>query len=288
MPHRTFVALVLGVLVSTSAAEQPDISFKSTELQQGLYMLEGEGGFSGGNLGLLTGADGVVLIDDGVRPLAEKMLAAVNEIAGAPVDFVINTHVHGDHTGGNAALHATGATIIGHDNVWRRLLDSKAAKETLPEVTFSDSVTFHLNGHEAFVFHVANAHTDGDAVILFRDANVIHAGDLFFNRVLPFIDLDSGGNVEGYIEGQERILSLAGPDTRIIPGHGPLAAKADLQAAHDMLVDARNRVKKLVDAGRSEDEVVSANPLAPYADWSWEFMSVESLTRTLYRGLTGQ
>jgi glyoxylase-like metal-dependent hydrolase (beta-lactamase superfamily II) len=277
-----------------AAGQVAEISFKSTELAPGLYMLEGQGGFAGGNLGLLTGEDGTVLIDDGIEPLAPEMLAAVNELAGVPVDFVINTHVHGDHTGGNAALHAEGATIIGHDNIRKRLLDGSATEsgepapaEALPQVTFSDAVTFHLNGHEAFVFHVEHAHTDGDAVIRFREANVIHAGDVFFNGMFPFIDLDSGGSVDGYIRAQEGILSHAGPDTRIIPGHGPLADRDDLQAAHDMLVDARARVKALVDDGKSLDEVLAAGPLSRYdAEWSWQFITTEFMTRTLYRGLT--
>lgn len=300
MNHCTPVAsLALASLVllgaGSSAAQQSGISFKSTEVAPGLYMLEGEGGFAGGNLGLLTGEDGTVLIDDGIEPLADEMLAAVNEIAGVPVDFVVNTHVHGDHIGGNAAVHASGATIIGHDNIRQRLLDgsatadgNRAEKGAMPEITFSDAVTFHLNGHEAFVFHLEHAHTDGDAAIHFREADVIHTGDIFFNGLFPFIDLGSGGSIDGYIAAQEEILAQAGADTRLIPGHGPLAGKAELEAAHAMLVDARRRVMQLIDEGKSEDEVIAANPLAPYdADWSWDFINTEVMTRTLYRGLAG-
>lgn len=298
-PLRSIPAAACGWLLLAAlaaGAQEAEISFKSTELAPGLYMLEGEGGFSGGNLGLLTGHDGVVLIDDGLEPLAETMLAAVGDLAGGPADFVINTHVHGDHIGGNPALHAEGATVIAHDNIRRRLLDGSATadgkparEDALPQVTFSDAVTFHLNGHEAFVFHIAHAHTDGDAVIHFREADVIHAGDVFFNGLFPFIDLDSGGSVDGYIRAQEQILSRAGDETRIIPGHGPLATKSELQAAHDMLVDARELVRALVDAGRSEEEVLDAAPLARYDDdWSWTFITTEVMTRTLYRGLSEQ
>ncbi|HZD51610.1 MAG TPA: MBL fold metallo-hydrolase [Woeseiaceae bacterium] len=277
-----------------AGAQEAEISFKSTELAPGLYMLEGEGGFAGGNPGLLTGDDGNILIDDGLEPLADTLLRAVTDVTGAPVDFVINTHVHADHTGGNAALHATGATIIGHDNVRKRLLDGSAARdgkpaprEALPQITFPDAITFHLNGHDVFIFHVAHAHTDGDAVVLFPDVDVIHAADVFFNGRFPFIDLDSGGSVDGYIRAQEAVLSRAGTDTRIIPGHGPLGTKDDLQTAHNMLVDARERIRKLVDAGKSEEEVLSADPLSRYDDdWSWEFITTERMTRTLYRGLT--
>jgi glyoxylase-like metal-dependent hydrolase (beta-lactamase superfamily II) len=160
-----------------------------------------------------------------------------------------------------------------------------APQQAMPEITFSRSMTFHLNGHEAFVFHVARAHTDGDAVIFFRGADVIHAGDAFFNAIFPFIDLESGGSVKGYLEAQDDMLSLAGPATRIIPGHGPLAGKADLQAARDMLADARAKVKEMVDAGKSEQDIVDENPLERYKDWSWWFITTEVMTRTLVRDL---
>ncbi len=279
-----------------SAAQDAEISFKSTEVAPGIFMLEGRGGFTGGNLGLLIGDDGVVLIDDGLEPLADKTLAAVAEITRDPVDFVINTHLHGDHIGGNEAFHRAGATIISQDNTRLRLSeqvqagtddDTVMATDALPQITFSHSMTFHLNGHEAFVFHVPAAHTDGDAIIFIRDANVLHTGDAMFNGIFPFIDLDSGGSVAGYIAAQEDMLSLAGPGTRIIPGHGPVADRDDLQASRDMLVDARDRVQHLINEGQSEDEVVAANPLAVYHDkWNWQFITTERMTRTLFRGLT--
>ena len=295
MHSNSLVALgFLGLACTSAYAQEAEISFRATELAAGLYMLEGQGGFTGGNLCLSVGEDGVVLIDDGVAPLASKMLAAVTDIAGRPVDFVVNTHVHGDHIGGNATLHESGATIIGHENVRRRLVEDDAVsadgsapapESMLPEVTFSQSMTFHLNGHEAFVFHVERAHTDGDAVIYFRGVDVFHAGDILFNGIFPFIDLESGGSVAGYLEAQDDILSLAGPESRIIPGHGPLAGKSDLRAARDMLADATGRVKALVDAGRSEQDIVAENPLEPYEDWSWNFITTEVMTRTLVRDL---
>jgi glyoxylase-like metal-dependent hydrolase (beta-lactamase superfamily II) len=162
-----------------------------------------------------------------------------------------------------------------------------APGEALPVVTFSDSVTIHLNGRQAFVFHVEHAHTDGDAVIHFRDDNVIHAGDVLFNGMFPFIDLDAGGSVEGYIAAQKRILALADEQTKIIPGHGPLASRKDLQTAVDMLQGAHDRVRRLVDAGQSEEAILAANPLKDYHDdWNWGFITTERMTRTLYRGLT--
>jgi len=286
---RRYLVGAMLVIVSGGLllAQQSEITFKSIELSEGLYMLQGEGGFAGGNLGLLTGSDGVILIDDALEPLAEKVINAVETHSKAPVDFVINTHVHGDHVGGNAALHKSGATIITHDNIRNRMVADNATKEALPQVTFSDAVTFHLNGYTAHVFHVPHAHTDGDAVIHFPEVNVIHSGDILFNGFFSFIDLDSGGSVSGYITAQEKILSMSDANTKIISGHGPMASKGDLQSTHDMLIDALARVKKLVDAGKSEDDILAENPLASYHDdWNWGFITTERMTRTLYRSLT--
>jgi len=298
MSIRTILAALSGLIIAAGAGAQADITIKSTEVVPGLYMLEGEGGFAGGNMGLLVGEDGVVLIDDGVEPLAATLLAAIEEHTTQKVDFVINTHVHGDHLGANKALHMSGATVVAHDNIRRRLLDigwqtadgmRAASKDELPEVTFSDAMTFHLNGLEAYVFHLAKAHTDGDSAIHFREINVIHAGDTFFNGLFPYVDLDSGGTVAGYLAAQMKIINMAGPDTIIIPGHGPLAKRDDLQTALDMLTDAEARVKALVDAGQTEDEVVGSNPLELYHDdWNWSFITTERMTRTLYRSLTSQ
>jgi cyclase len=279
----------LFVLVSGGSilAQQAEITFKSTEVAGGLYMLEGQGGFAGGNVALLTGPDGVILIDDALESMSDKLVKAVEQHIEQPVDFLINTHVHGDHIGGNAAINAGGATIITHDNIRERMLGENATSDALPEITFSDSVTFHLNGHTAYVFHVPRAHTDGDAVIHFPGINAIAAGDILFNGLFPFIDLDTGGSVAGYIAAQEKLLSMADSETKIISGHGPQASKSDLQAAHDMLVDALARVKRLVDAGMSEEEILAENPLASYHDdWNWGFITTERMTSSLYRSLS--
>ncbi|MDZ7767993.1 MAG: MBL fold metallo-hydrolase [Woeseiaceae bacterium] len=282
----TGILLLVLLLPASAFAQDESVSFRSTALAPGLFMLHGEGGFAGGNLGLLTGDDGVILIDDGLEPLAETMLAAVQDTAGAPVDFVINTHVHGDHIGGNAALHRHGARIVAHDNIRHRMTESGAAADSLPELTFPDQMTFHLNDHRAEVIHVRSAHTDGDSIIHFPDANVIHTGDAMFNGLFPFIDLDSGGSVDGFIAAQTRIIELADDDTQIIPGHGQLASRDDLIAARDMLADAKARVGKLIDDGLSLEAVVAANPLAGYHDaWNWDFIATERMTETLYRDL---
>lgn len=278
------------------SAQEPALSFRSTEVAPGLYMIEGVGGFTGGNLGLLTGDDGVVLIDDGLPPLTDKLLAAIGEVTKDPVEFLINTHVHGDHIGGNEAFGGKGATIVAHDNLRARLMKEgfttqngqvPAAKDALPVVTFSDSVTFHLDGHEAFVFHVERAHTDGDAVIHFKKANVLHTGDVLFNKLFPFIDLDSGGSVAGYIAAQRRLLDLTDENTQIIPGHGPLARRADLEAAIAMLEDSYQIVRARIEAGKTEEEILAENPLAKYHEaWNWGFITTERMTRTLIRDLT--
>jgi len=272
-----------------SHAQEMATSVKSSEVVPGIYLIEGADGFAGGNITLLVGDDQVVLIDDGVEPIAAALIDSVEEIAGRPVDFVINTHVHGDHVGSNAAYAEAGAVIIAHDNIRERIeIDPSLAGGSggLPHITFSDEVTFHAGGHTARVFHIVAAHTDGDAAIQFPEVNVIHAADVHFNYLFPYIDLDNGGSVAGFIAGQRRIMELADNDTIIIPGHGPLASKADLQVAVDMLVDAEALVKELVDQGMTQDEVVAANPLAIYHDkWNWGFITTERMTTTLYRSL---
>jgi cyclase len=286
MRKLVFLALLAALPAS---AQELATTVKSTEVVPGVYMLEGADGFSS-NIGLLVGDEHVLLIDDGMAPIAESLVAKIKELSGRSVDFIVNTHAHGDHVGSNATLAEDGAVIFAHDNLRQALLetlDSVGGPGGLPVVTFSDEVTFHANGKKAVVFHVAAAHTDGDAVIHFPDLNVIDASDLFFNDLFPFIDLDSGGSVAGFIAGQQRILDMSDDDTRIIPGHGPLAGKAELQAALDMLVDADARVKKLVDAGMTLEQVLEKNPLSDYHEqWNWGFITTERMTTTLYQSLT--
>ena len=283
--------LPLAVLATATCVQAQEMAteVKTTEIAPGIYMLEGANGFSS-NIGLLVGDEHVLLVDDGMAPITADLLETVEELAGKPADFVVNTQVHGDHVGSNAALAAEGAVIFAHENLRERLAakpEDAGGPAGLPVITFGDAVTFHVNGQEAYVFHLESAHTDGDAVIHFRDANVIDTGDLFFNYMYPFIDLDSGGTVDGYISAQQKIIAMSDDSTKIIPGHGPLADRDDLQVAVDMLIDGKKRVQKLVAAGMSADDVVAANPLADYHDtWDWGFISTERMTRTLYRDLT--
>jgi len=290
---RKFFYVLLAVSCTSAVlAQQFATSFRSVEVSPGIYMLDGVDGFGGGNVGLLVGDDYVVLIDDAMTPTVPALIEAVTKLAGRPVDFVINTHAHGDHVGGNKFVADLGAVIVAHDNIRKRMIPDpqlNTGPGALPVLTFSENVTFHINGHEAFVFHIKNAHTDGDAAILFRDANVIAAGDVMFNYLFPFIDLDNGGSVAGYIAGQKKLIAMADDQTAIIPGHGPVANKADLQTNLDVLIDSEMRVKALVDNGMSEDDIVAANPLALYHDdYNWGFITTERMTRTLIRSLTGK
>ena len=282
------VALLAGYMIAH--AQESSISFESTEVSPGIYVLEGVGGFGGGSASVLVGDEHVVLIDDVMTATAPAMLEAVRKVTGRPVDFVINTHVHGDHVGGNALMIENGSVVVAHDNIRARLLPDPTVAGGpggLPTLTFSDTVTFHVNGQELHVYHAPAAHTDGDAVIYFRDANVIHAGDIFFSYVFPFVDIDNGGSVSGFLAAQREILDMADDDTVIIAGHGQLvSSKADLQAAYDMLLNSRSRVRRLVSQGLTVEEVLEANPLAVYHDkWNWSFITTERMTRTLYRAL---
>ena len=282
------IVLLSGVCVSVTA-QMPDLDaleFRTTDLGHGIYMLQG----FGGNIGVSIGDDGVFVIDDDIAPLTPKVIAAIGSLTDQPVDFLINTHWHSDHTGANQALAASGAVIVAHDNVRVRMAEDgpkQSPKDALPVITFSDNVTFHFNGLEILASHPANAHTDGDAVIKLIGLDLIHSGYVMFNGLFPFIDLDSGGSIDGYITALEALEQMVGPDTVIISGHGPLANKADVNAKHAMLKDSKDIVRTLIEEGMRLDQVKAAEPLAKYdADWSWSFITTERMTETFYRGLT--
>ena len=278
--------LALLALASSVHAQDNEPNLETTEVAPGIYHIIG----AGGNFTLQTGDEYNILYDNGMPPYSDAVVDLVNGLAGGPIDFVVNTHVHGDHTGANAAFAGAGSYVVAHENLRKRLVEKPedaGGPEGIPVVTFSDAITFHVNGLEARVFHSATAHTDGDAIIEFRGLNVIYAGDVWFNYVFPYIDLDQGGTVDGYIAAQKKIIAMAGEDTIILPGHGPAGSRADLQAAVDMLVDARARVNALVAKGLSQEEVLAENPLAGYHDtWNWRFITTERMTNTLYRSLT--
>lgn len=288
--YTTVAALFAGtaLFAAQNVEAQPSkVTIKTTDLGAGIYMLEGRGG----NIGLSVGEDGVFMIDDQFGNIADKVQAAIARVSDQPVAYVLNTHWHGDHTGGNEAMAATGATIIAHDNVRKRLKEGlvregrttpPAPSKALPAITFSDTTTFHWNSHEIHVFHVHNAHTDGDALVHFRDLNILHMGDTYFAGRYPFIDLASGGSVAGAIASLEAGAALANQQTKVIPGHGPLSNKAGLLTTITMLKDTRAIVKNLLDQGLSEAEIIAKNPLKDYnKTYSWSFINGERMTKTL-------
>lgn len=239
------------------AAPPPDVKIESTELAPGIYVLTGRGG----NVGLTVGVDGAAIIDDQFADMAPKIRAAVAMLTDKPVKFVINTHVHGDHTGGNEAFGKAGAVIIAQENVRKRLgaAQVNTAREALPVITFADAAKLHFNDDDLEFTHLPNAHTETDIFIRFRKANVVHMGDTFTGG-FPFIDGNTGGTLDGYIQAHETVLPTIDDATKIIRGHGPVGSKAELQAYHDMLVVVRDRIAKLVRAGKSQEEVVAARP----------------------------
>jgi glyoxylase-like metal-dependent hydrolase (beta-lactamase superfamily II) len=279
-----------------AAQDYADVKIEAIPLADGVHMLTGRGG----NLAVSTGADGVFLVDDQFAPLTEKIRAAIAELSSAPLRFVVNTHWHGDHTGGNENLGKAGVTIVAHENVRARMSVEQfqaafnrtvpaAPPAALPVITFSSDVTFHLNGQDVHVFHVDPAHTDGDSIVHFRGANVIHMGDTFFNGLYPFIDLGSGGSVDGVVAAVDRALELADAETKIIPGHGSLADRVALVTYRDMLAAVRDRVRDLIAQGRSEDEAVEARPTAAFdAKWGGGFMKPDVFTRSVYSSLKGR
>ena len=275
-----FLLVILGAPLANAQN-----AINHVEVAPGIYKLEG----TVGAVGLITGDEYVVLIDDGVNPTGEALLAKVKELAGRPADFIISTHAHGDHTGANELFAKEGAIIVAHDNIRKRMQADEQLNTgpgALPIITFSDQMTFHVNGHEAFVFHVENAHTDGDAAILFREANVIAPGDIVFRGLFPFIDLDSGGSVSGYKKAMQKLIDMADAETKFISGHGPVATRAGIETDLAMLIDAETRVKALMDEGLGAEEIIAANPLALYHDqYNWSFISTEIMTRTLFRSL---
>jgi cyclase len=277
------LVIATALAVALPALAQQDFSkveIRTTRLGDATYMMEG----AGGNLGLSIGEDAVFLIDDQFAPLTEKIQAAISKLTPKPVRFVLNTHWHGDHTGGNENMGKSGAIIVAHENVRSRMgseqfielmkMTEKASpKGALPIVTFASSVTFHLNGDEIRVFHVPKAHTDGDAIVHFVKSDVIHMGDVYFNGMYPFIDTSSGGSIRGVIAGCDRALGIASDTTKIIPGHGPLSNKAELKAYRDMLAVVAERIGKLVAEGRKEEEIVAAAPTADLdAKWGAGFL----------------
>ena len=293
---RRFTVLLTLVLAPAIYAQQDfsKVVVTVVPVAKGIYMLQG----SGGNIGLSVGPDDAFVIDDQYAPLTPRIKAAIASVTTRPVRFVMNTHWHGDHTGGNENMASGGAILVAHENVRRRMSADQfmeafqqkvpaSPTAALPVVTFSDAISFYVNGDTIRATHVKNAHTDGDAIIVFAVANVIHMGDTFFNGFYPFIDVSSGGSLDGIIAAVDGVLATSNDSTKIIPGHGPLGNKASLKAYRDVMVDVRGRVAKLIARKRTLAQVLSAKPLADYeATWGKGFMTTDQFLTIAYTSLT--
>lgn len=290
---RNLISGFAALMIVSPALSQDmdDVEIEVESLDDQVHMLTGRGG----NIGLVVTDGGAFLIDDQYAPLTERILEAVESVTDQPIRFVLNTHWHGDHTGGNENLAEAGSMIVAHENVRERLSTEQvsdffdrttppAPDGALPAITFSDSVTFHPNGETVHVFHVPNAHTDGDAVVHLPESDVIHAGDVVFYGLYPFVDVDSGGSLAGMIDGVERIAELAGDDTQIIPGHGPLIDREQLLEYHHMLKTVHDRLSERVRFAQSLEEIKAAGITDEFDEkWGGGFIPPERWVELLYR-----
>jgi cyclase len=293
--QRTFFAGVVACLwVAAASAQAPDYSkleYRSEKLADNLFVLFG----GGGNIAVLTGPEGAFVVDSDVVEMSPKLRAVLSLVSDKPARFLVNTHFHFDHAGGNTTLGRGNTVIVAHDNVRKHLktrqvvnvgvdiITEPTAREGLPVITFDDGVRFHVNDEEVAVTHVQQAHTDSDAFVFFSKANVLHTGDLFMSNGYPFVDLGNGGTLDGLIAAHARALTLCNDQTRVIPGHGPLVGKAELQAYHDMLVVLRQRVAGLVKKGSSLEQVKAAAPTREYeARWGKGFVSSEAFLQRVF------
>jgi len=294
--------LVAGLLLACGLAAAQDQDFSKVQMKVSkvagnVYMIEG----AGGNIGASVGEDGIVVVDDQYAPLADKIQAALKGITDKPVRFIINTHYHPDHTGGNAYFQKQ-APIIAHDNVRKRLEEGGTAgnggsmhfesqpqpKEALPIITFDHDVTVHLNGEDIRALYFPAGHTDGDSIIFFPKSNVVHMGDDFVTYGFPFIDVDAGGSINGMIDGVEKVIAQVPADVRIIPGHGPISSLDDMRAYLAMLKATRDVVANALKDGKTLDQMKQAKILDPWKKYSGQFISEDVFLETLYNSLTGQ
>jgi len=277
-----------GILIYAQGFD--DVKIETIKLSDHVFMLRG----AGGNIGVSIGDDGAIVIDDQFATLTPKIVAAIKTLSDNPIQFLVNTHHHGDHTGGNANMTKEGAKIIAHDNVRKRLAEmpkrdgSMNPKEALPIITFNDKMSLYINDEQVAIFHVHNAHTDGDALLYFTKSNVLHTGDVYFNGMYPYIDLNSGGSVNGYIDAVKQTLKLINNETKIIPGHGALSNKEEYQFFLTMLETLKTNVLAEIKNGKTEEDVVANTSITKTYDdlgYSWDFISSEKIRRALYKSL---
>ena len=292
LKHSFSVLFFFSITMVFCQRDMSGVEIKTIKISDNLYALYG----AGGNIGVFTGDDGVFMIDDQYAPLSEKIKNAISEISDHPVRFLVNTHHHGDHVGGNSEFSNDGAIIIAHENVRKRLsadqfkdgitsAEYASTNSAWPQITFTQDMNVFINGENIQLIHSSHAHTDGDAMVYFSESNAIHMGDIFFNKLFPFIDLNSGGTVTGFLEAIEIAIHLCDQNTKIIPGHGEIADKSDLMFYYNMIVTMRDRVKSAKDEGKNLEEIKSMDLASEYSDWSWRFISTERFLETLWNDL---
>jgi len=288
------MTVMMLTLVSASTAQEFDkVQIKTIKVTDGVYMLVG----AGGNIGVSAGEDGILVVDDQFAELYEKIKGAISKIQSGPIRFVLNTNWHYDHVRGNEPLSKAGALIIAHENTRKRMaveqyypfFDSRtpaSPEAALPVITFTDSITLHFNDEEIHAFHIKNAHSDADIAILFRKANVIHTGDLYFSGGYPFIDVSHGGSTDGMIAAADIILEMIDENTKVIPGHGPLSNREELQGYRNMMVTVKERIMQHIKEGKTLEEIIAAKPTADLdKEWS-EQMSPEDIVKIVYDDLS--
>jgi len=285
-----------GVAVVVAQQDMSKVEIKTEQLSDDLWVLYG----AGGNIGVCSGPDGMLLIDDQYPQLSEKILAAAKTAHDAPLRWVINTHWHGDHVGGNENMATAGATIIAQERVRERMMEGQdnkffgrkidpAPAKALPVITFNDTTELHVNGEDAIAFHVPPAHTDGDVVVWFPKSNVVHMGDTYFSSTYPIIDRESGGSIDGLITTSERVLARINDQTKVIPGHGKVSDKAGLQGYHDMLVGVRGAIAKLAKQKKTLEQAQAAKPTAPWDDvWGKGFMKPDTFVQIVFGELSAK
>lgn len=292
-PSIALLGILTFVLFSAASAQDfSKVEIKATKVAGNIYMLEG----AGGNIGVSVGPDGILIVDDQFAPLADKIKAALKTLGEGKLKFVLNTHWHGDHTGGNAVF-SPDAPIIAHDNVRKRLSTEQKSeffkrttpaspKEALPVITFDQSLSVHFNGEEIKVIHFPQGHTDGDSVIFFTNSNVVHMGDDFFAGRFPFVDLESGGTVQGLAKNVGDIIARLPADVKLIPGHGPLSTLDDLKRYHRMLTETTAIVQKKMATGKTVDQLKAEGLPDEWKEWGSGFIKTDVWVETIYRSLS--
>lgn len=291
MFSKLFIAAVILFSFSTAISQTDTgqkINTKLIKVNNKIYMLQGKGG----NIGLSFGSDGVFMIDDQFADHIELIQQEIKSVSDKPVEFLVNTHFHNDHTGANAVMAETGTVIFSHDNVRVRLLEmiesekKKVPQEILPMVTFSEDMTFYYNGEKILIFHVHNAHTDGDALVYFTNSNVLHTGDVFFNGKYPYIDIENGGSLKGYISALENVMKIINEDTKIIPGHGDIGTYKDVEYSQNMLSMVYKRVAGNYLNKKTEEEIVKMTDITKEYDqkgYGTGFIKTEDFLRMVYK-----